>query len=459
MQIVARSGGTSLPHLQEWKRLGNWMMAWLLIANAPFMLLWLIGCPPRPIDIMVIAIAGLSVRGASYPFRVATFLIVFGYTLIHFTCNIFDVTFGSFLGSLSMLGALRPAAAAEYVLAALVVAAVIGAGGWWLRKDADFRSPLLHLAAFACAGLLASVDTAATWRTRGSYKQVAPDFSPFGSGVHNSGLLGAVESRRHILIVMVEALGQPTSPAVANLLMKPWSDPRLLSRYSVTRGVSPYFGSTTTAEIRELCGRWGNYHEVLAQPDRTCLPHRLRGLGYRATGVHSFAGAMFQRSSWYPNVGFERMLFSEEMVGRGARRCAGVFPGACDRDLPRILAGELKGAREPQLLYWLTVNSHMPVAAHATIRTDRCEAYSAILAAKHPMACRLVSIYDDVAKALATEMIAEDFPPTDVLLVGDHMPPFFDSWNRSQFDHHHVPWVLLKHKHVDNHPGIEHIQL
>jgi phosphoglycerol transferase MdoB-like AlkP superfamily enzyme len=162
---------------------------------------------------------------------------------------------------------------------------------------------------------------------------------------------------------------------------------------------------------------------------------------------------MFQRSTWYPNVGFERTLFSDALVARGARRCAGVFPGACDRDLPRILAGELKAAREPQLLYWLTVNSHMPVAANATTRTERCEAYSASLAADYPMACRLISIYDDVANALAAEMIAEDFPPTDVLLVGDHMPPFFDRWNRSQFDSHHVPWVLLSYKGHDNHPG------
>jgi hypothetical protein len=39
-----------------------------------------------------------------------------------------------------------------------------------------------------------------------------------------------------------------------------------------------------------------------------------------------------------------------------------------------------------------------------------------------------------------------DLPPTDVLIVGDHAPPFFDRSQRSQFDPERVPWVLLKHR-------------
>jgi hypothetical protein len=89
----------------------------------------------------------------------------------------------------------------------------------------------------------------------------------------------------------------------------------------------------------------------------------------------------------------------------------------------------------------------MPVIEDASIRTERCDTYSPALATNYPMACRLLRIYDDVARAMVPEITAKDFPPTDILLVGDHMPPFFDRWNRSQFDAHRVPWILLRHKH------------
>ncbi len=447
MQIAARMGGLALPSSGEWKQLRNWMVAWLLIANAPFMLLWLIGCPPRATEIMAIAGAGLLVRWASYPLRLTTFLFMFGYALIRFTCNLFDVSFDSFIGSVMMVGALSPWASLEYVVGGAAVVATMAFGGWWLRRDANFRSPILHLVAFACAGLLASVDTAATWHTRGSYKKAAPGDSAFGSGVTHSGLLQAAAERRHIMIVVVEALGQPTDPAAAALLMKPWLDPRIRGRYEVSHGTTPYFGSTTTAEIRELCGRWGNYDSVMAKADPSCLPFRLRQQGYRTTGLHSFSGGMFQRTTWYPNVGFERMLFADQLREKGVGECRGVFVGACDREVPRLLASELKAAREPQLLYWLTVNSHMPVIEDASIRTERCDTYSPALATNYPMACRLLRIYDDVARAMVPGITAKDFPPTDILLVGDHMPPFFDRWNRSQFDAHRVPWILLRHKH------------
>ena len=35
---------------------------------------------------------------------------------------------------------------------------------------------------------------------------------------------------------------------------------------------------------------------------------------------------------------------------------------------------------------------------------------------------------------------------TDILIVGDHMPPYFDRHDRSQFAPDRVPWLLLKWK-------------
>jgi len=47
-------------------------------------------------------------------------------------------------------------------------------------------------------------------------------------------------------------------------------------------------------------------------------------------------------------------------------------------------------------------------------------------------------------------MTADDFPPTDFLIVGDHMPPFTHQASRLQFDAENVPWVLLRYTGSDD---------
>ena len=51
---------------------------------------------------------------------------------------------------------------------------------------------------------------------------------------------------------------------------------------------------------------------------------------------------------------------------------------------------------------------------------------------------------DAIDKALVKEIVAPDFPATDILIVGDHMPPYLYRKSRLQFSSEHVPWLLLK---------------
>ena len=162
--------------------------------------------------------------------------------------------------------------------------------------------------------------------------------------------------------------------------------------------------------------------------------------------MHSFTGAMFKREDWYPNVGFQKRSFNSELEAAGARKCGGVFPGACDRDIPKQIAARLKAATQPTFLYWLTLNSHLPVPPGLNLNVDHCQRISALLAAEYPQICRQFAIYHDIQVALASEITAKDFPDADILMVGDHMPPYFDRHDRTQFDAGHVPWLYLKRK-------------
>jgi phosphoglycerol transferase MdoB-like AlkP superfamily enzyme len=123
-----------------------------------------------------------------------------------------------------------------------------------------------------------------------------------------------------------------------------------------------------------------------------------------------------------------------------------VFAGACDRDVPAQLASTLKGAQKPQFLYWLTVNSHLPVVRDKSLGTEECASFDRKLDAEFPMTCRLLSLFDQTGQSLAREITATDFPASDILIVGDHIPPFFDRHHRQEFAPDRVPWVLLRPK-------------
>ena len=108
------------------------------------------------------------------------------------------------------------------------------------------------------------------------------------------------------------------------------------------------------------------------------------------------------------------------------------------------MAQRLKAADKPQFIYWLTVNSHLPVPYGGNLDADHCARISAKLADEFPMICRQVAIWDAIDEALVKEITAPDFPATDILIVGDHMPPYFRRKSRLQFAPDKVPWLLLK---------------
>ena len=76
------------------------------------------------------------------------------------------------------------------------------------------------------------------------------------------------------------------------------------------------------------------------------------------------------------------------VLKRAAREGGGVFPGACDQDVPALLAKDLKAAEKPQFVYWLTVNSHRPVPPEMSLDADDRSPISNTLAAEYPMICR-----------------------------------------------------------------------
>jgi hypothetical protein len=445
MQIAATAGAyrerLRLPPL-----LANWALCWILLPNLPFAAMWLVGGPPRVIEIFVTGMVGLVIRRARFRIQFPVFVALLTVSAMMFVSALFSLSPKAMFYSLRFILELRPSASLEYLVVGGSLALTLALAWKCLRRRQDFDAPMQIVAAGAMIFALCGADLAVSAGTRGSYRGVPAADEPFSSAASQTGFDALAGDGNHLLVVMVEAMGVPRDPALRAKLMRRWREGDIGRIYDMRIGSTPFWGSTTYGEMRELCGRWGDYHELIEKRDQGCLPARLARQGYRTTAIHGFDEGFFKRKEWYPHIGFQQLVFREELVGKGAGTCGGVFPGACDRDVPTMIGERLKRAEGKQFVYWLTLNSHIPVPASEQLQTKNCAKFDPALARDHAMICRLFSLWGDTNDGLARMLTDPDLPPTDVLIVGDHAPPFFDRSQRTQFDPARVPWVLLKHR-------------
>lgn len=431
---------------REWREFANWALVWLVLANAGFAIMWFIGAPPRSAEIVGIGAIGLVVRDKPLAIQVTAFLLALTYSVLSFIAGLFNLGVTSLLSSMKFFVEIDPLQSVEYLIGGALVALLMGFAIWCMRRPQGFKSNRMVVIAVASILALAALDVWLGMGMRGHYKRAAVADAPFESAAGQAGFAPSAD-KRHLMLVMVESLGEPVDNAeMSRLLFERYKRGALAQRFDLSQGTTTYYNSTTAGEVRELCGRWDDYYELLDQADASCLPARLKEQGYETSAYHSFTGEFFDRSSWYPNIGFGSQTFAEGLIEQGVRPCGGVFPGACDRDVPALLAEQLKEAERPQFIYWLTLNSHLPVPPGRNLEVDHCEIVSAKLAAEYPMICRQFAIWDAVDAALVKEISHPDFPPTDILIVGDHMPPYFDRHHRRQFAPDRVPWLMLRWK-------------
>ena len=439
----------------EMKRFLNWALIWVVLANAGFMALWFIGAPPRWWEIGVIGFTGLFAKRFPFWLRYISFVSVMIYSVLIFIGGLFNLDISSLAYSVRFFLELNPASAAEYIAVGTAMVLILGIAYKLLRRDTNFSRPSLILAAGALFIGLAAADIQMGKGMRGHYKRTAPDGALFSSATGNTDFAARADGKRNLVLIIVESLGVPaTNAEMQKLLFRAYKDsPAVAALYDLKQGQSLYYNSTTAGEVRELCGRWGDYYDLLDKPDTNCMPAVLGRKGYDTIAMHSFTSTFFERGKWYPNVGFQTRLFDKDLQKVGAEKCGGVFAGACDRDIPVQIAYRLKAAKKPTFLYWLTLNSHLPVPPGLNLNTDKCAQMSPILARDFPQICRQFNIWHDIDSAMVKQITAADFPDSDILLVGDHMPPYFDLHHRTQFDPEHVPYLDLRRKDTGSAPG------
>jgi phosphoglycerol transferase MdoB-like AlkP superfamily enzyme len=249
----------------------------------------------------------------------------------------------------------------------------------------------------------------------------------------------------NLVLILVESWGLAQDMGVRDALVQPYSRPELLARYEVLQGTVPFNGSTVAGEARELCGNNLGF-DILAISDReshNCLPDRLVALGYRSIALHGMDGGMFNRSTWYKSIGFQGEWFRDEFRQQGLPDCMGAFVGTCDSAIAEWIGNRLeKQDADPDFVYWMTLNSHLPVLIPSALPAAADCSRTSLLSEQPPLCSwyQLVSNVHDSVFRLAMAKLAR---PTVFVIVGDHAPPFANPALRSQFSGTVVPYVLL----------------
>lgn len=260
--------------------------------------------------------------------------------------------------------------------------------------------------------------------------------SGFGEAVLRPGAANA-------LLVITESMGAFANPAHRALLLRPFDDPRIRRAYDVSSGTVPFYGSTTSAEMRELCGRGETYTALTTEAAHDCMPHQLSRAGRRTAAIHGFSGTMFDRETWYPIAGFQRSDFAETLHDRLTRRCGWVFSGLCDNEIGQNLPRLLRRGSAATFTYWLTLNSHVPVRPNDASARLGCDDGGPL---GHVEVCRMTELWIDVMEAVAAAALNEHVGPLEVLIVGDHAPPMWSRRGRALFTPGEVAWIRLSPK-------------
>jgi sulfatase-like protein len=257
--------------------------------------------------------------------------------------------------------------------------------------------------------------------------------------------LSGEKAHFNLVLVLVESWGLPRDPRVDQALVEPYETPEVSALYQVTQGTVGFDGGTVPGESRELCGNHLAYHLLYASADelRGCVPGILHAQGYHNVAVHGMNGNMFSRSSWYEKIGFQEEWFNQQFRESGMPDCIGAFVGTCDSAVAGWIGKRLQENDDhPLFVYWVTLDSHLPVPIPTTLPNPRPCSSDLAIQPNSPL-CSWFQLVANVHQSISRVAVGRLDRPTIFVIVGDHAPPFGNRDVRSRFSATEVPFVML----------------
>jgi hypothetical protein len=283
------------------------------------------------------------------------------------------------------------------------------------------------------------------------------DASPIPSStavaVRSAGIAFGESNRQkpNLVVVLVESWGLVADSSISGALAQPYFRPELLARYEVSQGTVPFYGPTLAGEARELCESKIGFHllNASAQELQGCLPTRLAALGYHSIALHGMDGHMFNRLQWYNTIGFQEKLFRDQFRQQGLPDCMGAFTGTCDAAIAEWIRRRLEQPDEnPNFVYWMTLNSHLPVPTPAPLANGDSCSFAPQLSQQSAF-CSWYQLVANVHHSVSKIAMSNLNRPTVFVVVGDHPPGFANQVLRDQFTSGVVPYVVLTPRRED----------
>jgi hypothetical protein len=252
-----------------------------------------------------------------------------------------------------------------------------------------------------------------------------------------------------VVLILVESWGLPLDTHLAHALTAPYDDRRIGDKYDVSYGTVLFNGGTVPGEARELCQSGIGFGIRLASAAQAngCLPTLLHKRCYKSFSIHGYSGGMFQRNRWYRTIGFDQSWFGQDFDKIGLPHCGSSFPGTCDASLAGWIGDALLSVKSdrPRFIYWVTLNSHLPVPANPNLPDDDvCTTQPALR--DSTALCSWFRLVRNVHQSVQQLALTRTIRPTVFVVVGDHAPPFADPSLRPDFSTTDVPYVSLTPK-------------
>lgn len=252
-------------------------------------------------------------------------------------------------------------------------------------------------------------------------------------------LLEAISTADKVLLVVNESWGTAHNPLLQEKIMEPITAKKRFEK--ITTGSFPASNITYWGELRMLCAtELVPQQHTLKFTERfeNCLPNQLKKAGFATYSFHAARGEMYWRDRRYPKIGFEHRVFLED---RSWPRECHSFPGACDVDMGKEIAKVL--GREPkQLVYWLTLNTHLPYD-----KRDLLDDYPPLDCAPYRAegeACRLAQLQYQFFQTLAATLAGANASHFQVVVIGDHTPHIYTPSGRDGFMESDISWLSFQ---------------
>lgn len=212
----------------------------------------------------------------------------------------------------------------------------------------------------------------------------------------------------------------------------------------IEQGSFPFQDATVNGELRELCQlqiKGFAFERMDDNALKKCLPNQLKQFNYKTVALHTASGGLYERYYWYPKAGFDKLIFSENLMAY--KKCS-VFRGVCDSEVIELIGDEFS-KNDYLFFYWLTLTSHYPYRESDMQVHNRidCQKY----ALENSSFCGNAKLQQQFFDNLSTLIDNPAMKGVEVMVVGDHIPPADSLLDAQKYlKDNGVSWVHFKIK-------------